>query len=129
VQLPADDEAVERLLQRAQKRLDGLLGAYPESPPGGLKIPNPTVLTPEQQGALSRACCAVAEHELTVGLPFIVGDEDFVPNGAAIARQPMRTPMRALEELAGSGLRRWSGTVQPDPPPPSPVPSNYPWWW
>jgi hypothetical protein len=52
---------------------------------------------------------------MTVGLAFLAGGEDFLSGGLVSLRPPLRTPPRALEELAGSGLLKRSGCAQPSP--------------
>ena len=111
--LPADPDALEQLLERAERRLDGLLGPYTHAP-GDLKV-DPSKVTAAQRSALSRACCAVVHHELVAGLTFLSGGEDFIGGGVAPLYPPTRTPSRALEELSGTGLLKRSGCARPDP--------------
>jgi hypothetical protein len=119
VALPADDEAAERLLRRAEERVDAQLGALPAIYEMGRKL-DPGQLRPDQIVALRRATCAAAEHELTVGLDYLIGSEDYGPEGVVVLRQPLRTSPRMLEELAGHGFPVRSGCV-PTPEPPQPL--------
>src|SRR5207253_1877175 len=77
VAAPGDDDAIERLIARAERRVDLALGRYPESPPGALKV-DPATLTEPQQRALARATCAAAEHELLVGVDYLAGGDDYL---------------------------------------------------
>jgi hypothetical protein len=117
---PGDDDAVERLLERAERRVDGQLGPLLPDPSTGLKL-DPAALTATQRAALSRACCASAEHELAVGLDFLVGAEDYLTGGLTVLRQPLRTSPRMLEELAGFDLILYSGCAEPEPPDANPA--------
>jgi hypothetical protein len=105
-----DDATVERLLERNEHRVDGVLGPYPIDPDSGLKL-NPTDLTTPQKDALSRATCAAAEHEVMVGHDFLVGEEDLIPGELQVLRRGSRQAPKMVEELAGTGLVTYSGTV------------------
>ncbi len=115
VTLPGDADAIERLLQRAERRVDNVLGRYPDNADMGLKL-DPESLEDGQSAALARATCASAEHELLVGLDYLAGAEDFLGAGLAPLRPPLRKSPRVLEELAGSGLLLYSGCAAPTPP-------------
>jgi hypothetical protein len=138
VSLPGDDDAVERLLLRSERRVDLLLGTYPDAAPGGLKL-DPSTLTSPQRDALARATCACAEHELLVGPAFLSGDSDVVAAGITEIRPPLRTPLRALEALAAAGLIARTMTALPSPPlpanwlldeyAPALLDGSWPWWW
>jgi hypothetical protein len=117
VQLPTEEDAVERLLERAERRVDQALGPYPLSFAGELKL-DPEALTAAQQAALARATCAAAEHELLVGLDFLAGGDDFLSGDVTVLRQPIRISPRMIEELTGTGLLRRSGCAAPEPSPP-----------
>jgi hypothetical protein len=114
VQVPGEPTAVERLLQRAERRVDGVLGPYAPDSTTGLKL-NPSSLTTVQKAALSRATCAAAEHELAMGPGFYVGEEDFIPAGLAVLRRAAATAPKVLAELAGHGLLIRSGCAEADP--------------
>src|SRR5689334_21254967 len=93
--VPGDPDAVERLLQRAERRLDGLVGQRAVDANTGLKFV-PANLTSVQQAALARATCAVAEHELTVGRSILVGGDDFLVGGdVTMLRRASRQPLQA----------------------------------
>jgi hypothetical protein len=109
VTLPLGD-ATERLLERAERRVDAVLGPYEPDETTGLKL-DPGDLTDAQAGALARATCAGAEHELVVGLAFYVGEDDYLPGELTVLRRAGRTAPKILEELSGSGLVTFSGTV------------------
>jgi hypothetical protein len=113
--VPGDSDAVERLLERSERRLDGLVGPRALDATTGLKFV-PASLTAVQTKALARATCAVAEHELTVGPGVLIGDDDFLGEGVVLLRQATRQPLRALEELAGTGLLTYSGCAAPTLP-------------
>jgi hypothetical protein len=109
VVLPADD-AIDRLLERAERRVDAVLGPYAVDEDTGLKL-DPEALSDAQAAALSRATCASAEHELIVGPAFYVGEDDYLPGELTVLTRATRQAPKVLEELSGSGLIVWSGTV------------------
>jgi hypothetical protein len=112
--VPDDSDAVERLLERSERRLDGLIGPRPVDPSSGLKYAPTEELSDAQAAALSRACCACAEHELTVGPTVLVGADDYYPTEAfTLLRRAERQPLRALEELDGHDLLTYSGCAPP----------------
>jgi hypothetical protein len=108
-----DDDAVQRLLERAERRVDAALGPYVVDPDTGLKL-DPGDLTWAQQQSLARATCAAAEHELVVGAELLTGEDDFAPPEVTVLRRAGRQAPKVLEELAGSGLLTFSGTVAVD---------------
>jgi hypothetical protein len=114
VQAP-DPDACGRLLERSERRLDTLLGPHPDTPPGELKL-DPSTLTQAQRDALARATCAVAEWALYVGAAFEAGDSEELGPAVTELRPPMRTPPKAILELAGTGLVKRSGCAAPSPP-------------
>lgn len=107
--LPGDPVAVQRLLARAERQVDLVVGPWPRFS-SGLKF-DPALLDVTQRAALSRATCAAAEHLLVVDASFLAGAEDFAPGEVSILYRAMRDAPRVLEELAGHGLVRRSGTV------------------
>jgi hypothetical protein len=115
VSYPDDEDVVEALLERAEKRVDTFLGPYPAQPVTGLKL-DPASLTAEQRTALARATAACGEHELLVGSAFLAGSDDFAPPGLVQIRGPLRIPPLVAEELAGSGLVKTSYCASPTPP-------------
>lgn len=111
--LPAAPEAQERLLARAERAVDLVLGPWPRFA-NGRKL-DPAALDTTQRAALSRATCAAAEHLAMLDPAFWVGDDDFLPNEVSILRRAPRVSPRMLEELAGHGLLKRSGTVASSP--------------
>jgi len=107
-QLP-DEPEVERLLERAQRAVDRVLGRWPLLSTA-LKL-DPGSLDLVQRAALSRATCAACEHILSLDAEFWSGDDDYLPNEVSILRRAQRVSPRMMEELAGHGLIRRSGTV------------------
>src|SRR4051812_25054615 len=117
--MPADD-AVERLLERAERDVDAVVGPWPRFTTG-LKF-DPAQLDVVQRAALARATCAAAEFRLVIGEDALVGDEDYLPNEVTVLRRAATVSPKMLAELAGSGLVRRSVTARPDPilvPPPN----------
>jgi hypothetical protein len=106
VDLP-DQEATERLLRLAERRVDAVVGGPVD----------PDELTEEQVEALSRATCAAATHLLVVGLDYYLGGPDYSPAGLQQIG-PMRDSPAVIEQLAGTGLVRRKGTAGPSPSPP-----------
>jgi hypothetical protein len=116
VQPPGEPEALERLLERAERAVDGVLGPYTPDPETGLKL-DLSSLTNAQKAALSRATCAAAEYELVVGPEVLAGGDEWLPATLTVVRSAGRTAPKMLEELAGSGsgLIKWSGCAGPTP--------------
>lgn len=110
---PDSAEVVERLLVRAEGVVDRAVGPWPYLSTG--RRLDPASLDLVQREALSRATCAAAEHLLVVDPGFLAGAEDYLPGQVSIAYRAMRNSPRVLEELAGHGLIRRSGTAAPDP--------------
>lgn len=105
VRLP-EGEDVERLLERAERDVDRVLGPYPPDPATGLKF-DPGELTTAQRGALARATCAAAEFVLAQGPELLTGADDGVAAAGSVSyslRPAPRQAPRLLEELAGHGL-------------------------
>jgi hypothetical protein len=108
-------ENIEALLQRAERRLDSVVGPRDRDADTGLKFDLASLTTP-QKGALSRATCAAAEHELMAGITTIVGGDDFILGSEMqVLRRANRVPLRALEELEGFDLLTYSGCAPPTP--------------
>jgi hypothetical protein len=110
VMLPGEDEAVERLLQAAERAVDRAIGGTTRDGPNGLRV-DPDALDEDAREALRRATCAAAEHLEMLGPEFWVAEDDFLPNEVTILRRAQRESPRMLEELAGHGLVRRSGCV------------------
>jgi hypothetical protein len=107
-----DDPSAERVLQRAERDVDRLLGPYPVLTTGRKR--DPVLLTAPQQQALARATCAAAEFRIAMGEDELVGVEDGIAAAGPVtfSKNPItRVAPKALEELAGSGLVTYSGTV------------------
>ncbi|HXH89703.1 MAG TPA: hypothetical protein VNI55_13985 [Gaiellaceae bacterium] len=113
VTLPGDSVAQERLLREAERAVDRSLGPWALLSTG-LKI-DPAALDLVQRPALSRATCAAAEHIAMLDPAFWVGDDDFLPNEVSILRRAPRVSPKMIEQLAGQGLIRRSGTVATSP--------------
>jgi hypothetical protein len=107
--VPGDDEGVERLLARAERVVDSVLGPWPYLSTG--RKLDPASLDLAQREALARATCAAAEFELLVGPEWVAGGMEVMPAQLAVIRQPARVAPKVLQELAGFGLIRRSGTV------------------
>jgi len=107
--LPASPEATQRLLERAEGVVDRALGPWPYLSTG--RKLDPAALDLVQRAALSRATAAAAEHLLVVDASFLAGAEDFAPGEISVLYRAMRDAPRVLEELAGHGLVKRSGTV------------------
>jgi hypothetical protein len=120
----ADDDALERLIATAQHAVDLVCGGEAPDPSTGLRI-DPAALTEAQATALARATAAWVEWALMIGLPVVAGDSIETPMNVAIATPAARQPPKMIFELAGYGLLRRSGTVQPDPEPV--LPPWHPW--
>lgn len=122
VKRPTGD-AAERLLERAQRDVDAVVGPWPRFS-NGLKF-DPTQLDVVQADALNRATCAAAEFRLQLGEATLVGDDDYLPGDVAVLRRAAAVSPKLLAELAGSGLLKRTGTAGLSP---DPVPSPYlPW--
>ncbi|MBO0767543.1 MAG: hypothetical protein J2O48_02540 [Solirubrobacterales bacterium] len=111
--VPDDDQAVDRLLQRAEGDVDRAIGGPPKAPDQARRL-DPTTLPQAQADALSRATCAAALFRLRQRETILVGaDDGLISAGSVQFRQigwlPRQSPVM-LEELAGSGLMQHSGT-------------------
>lgn len=106
-------DAAERLLRRAERDVDRVVGPWPILSTG-LRF-DPGMLPVTAREALARATCAAAEFRLLVGESELVGDADYVPEQVRLLRAAPRIAPKILEELAGHGLIVTSYTVAPDP--------------
>ena len=104
-------EATERLLQRAERQVDLVVGPWPRFS-SGLKF-DPALLDTTQQAALSRACCAAAQFLLVVDAETLIGDDDYLPDGAVILRRAAKVSPKMVAELSGHGLLKYTGTALP----------------
>ena len=110
-----DDDTLAELLDRAERDVDRVVGPWPLYA-SGRKF-DPATLPLPARDALSRAACAAAEYRLTEGETDLIGETDFLPpEVGTILRRGPRVGPKVIEELAGSGLLRYSGTVTPDEP-------------
>jgi hypothetical protein len=117
-----DDATVDAILARAEGDVDRAVGPWPVLSTG--RKFDPALLDLVQRATLTRATCASAEFRLQVEESALVGDDDYAPEGVQIIRRGSRVAPKMIEELAGSGLIRRSGTVVTPPEPPEP-----PIWW
>ena len=108
-----DDDAAERLLERAEGDVDRVCGPWPILSTG--RKFDPPTLPVTSRVALSRATCAAAEYRLMVGEGELVGDAEYLPAMLTLVRPAGRISPRMVEELSGFGLIIYSGTVAPDP--------------
>lgn len=112
VDAPAGAEA-ERLLDRAQRDVDRVVGPWPILSTG-LKF-DPGTLPVTAREALARATCAAAEYRVEVGEDQLVGGDEYLPDMLRPLRTAGRAGPKVLEELVGHGLILTSLTVGPDP--------------
>jgi hypothetical protein len=104
-----DDATAELVLQRAERAVDGVIG--PRSLDANALKYDPNSITATQKAALSRATCAAAEFRLQLGESALVGEDDYLPTELQPIRKAGRVGPKVAEELAGSGLIAFSGTV------------------
>lgn len=111
--VPADDGEVGRLIERAEREIDLVLGPWPRFS-NGRKL-DPPALSVTAREALQRATAAQVEFDSAMGADVLVGAQDGIAaiGGISFSRDPLpRTAPRAVEELAGHGLLIRSGTVE-----------------
>jgi len=102
-----DSAALDRLLDRASRDIDNLLGDYGDrEPTTDLKL-DPSALTVHQAYALRRATCAQAEYRFTMGEGFFVEDQYSFTAGPDFQRRGSlaRIGPKVLPELADSGFK------------------------
>jgi hypothetical protein len=108
-----DSDALERLLDRAERDIDSILGGYQDRDAvTGLKI-DPTTIDAWKARALSRAVCAQAEYRFQMGEAFMVKaqyESVTGPDFSMTGQLPYIAPKVRLE-LEGVGLRRMTTTV------------------
>lgn len=109
ISVPADDEKAQRVLDRAERDVDRILGPYPVKETG-LKL-DPDALTVPQAAALSRAVCAQAAHRIALGEDWFSEPDDLVTGDIRVLRAAERIAGRVYEELSGSGIVIRSGMV------------------
>jgi hypothetical protein len=122
--VPADtlavphDEAIERLLERAERDVDRIAAGPLPPLETGRKF-DLDDLTEAQADALKRATCAAAEWRLAMGEAELIAADDGVAQVGGLitltTRPVERVAPKLREELAGSGLFLYSGTLRPEP--------------
>lgn len=102
-----DSAAAERLLERAEREIDRVLGPWPLLDATGLKM-DPSTLSALDADVLRRATVAQAEYELTMGYDFFVRPQyaKTVANGVSIDGKAPRVGPKALTELLRFTQRR-----------------------
>lgn len=115
-EIPADDDAAERLIARAEQDVDRAIGGPPHADTD--RRVDPATIPAAQVAALSRATCAAAIFRIVQRERVLVGaDDGLISAGSIQFRQigwlPRQSPVM-LEELAGYGLLQRSGSAQPD---------------
>jgi len=106
-----DSAALDRLLDRASRDVDNLLGDYGDRQPAtDLKL-DPTTLTTHQAYALRRATCAQAEYRYEMGEEFFTRDQYGYVSGPDFQRRGSlaRIGPKVLSELADSGFKMATG--------------------
>lgn len=105
-----DSDAVDRLIERAERDIDSILGAYDRDDTTGLKI-TLADFDDWQTAALTRAVCAQVEYRFTMGEAFMVRaqrEEEWGPDFRAKGKVPYIGP-KAWRELEETGLVRLTG--------------------
>lgn len=109
VALPDDPAKAQRILDRAERDVDRILGPY-ERQVTGLKL-DPQALSGPAAAALARAVCAQAVHRIALGEDWFSEPDDLVTGDIRVLRAAERISGRVYEELSGFGLMRRSGMV------------------
>jgi hypothetical protein len=110
---PVDDDDANALLEEAEREVDRYAGVGWPWLSTGRRF-DPPSLPVYAREALKRATCAAAEWLLMVEPGERAGDTDYLPDSLRVERRAGRVAPRLVEELAGSGLVLYSGTVTPD---------------
>lgn len=119
VVLPEADGQVEKLIARAERDIDRLVGPHLRDPLTGLKLV-PANLSIHAAGALARATAAQVEWIASVGEETLIGADDgtrsLVAGGMNMdLGPPSRGPSpKVLEELSGHNLVVSRLTAAPD---------------
>lgn len=122
-----DPDALERLLERASRDVDAMVGAWIREINGsvfGDLDDNPKGLTDAQKAALARGTCAQAEFRFQMGEEFFARaqyDKVTGPEFSTSGTLPSESP-KAIREMQGTGLLRLTttanyGTGRGDRPP------------
>ena len=101
-----DPAALERVLERAERDIDGLLGDYGDRQPATGRKLDPGALTTHQSYALRRATCAQAEYRIELGEDFFVQAQYTYVAGPDFQRRGElpRIGPKVLPELADNGF-------------------------
>jgi hypothetical protein len=113
----SDEEAMDRIIERAEQDIDTIVGDWPYLP-SGRKF-DPELLGEAERDRLKRATCAQAEYRVRMGeAHFATADRAKVvgPDFRVEGELPRLGP-QVMRELAGSGLIRTWRTVRPSPEP------------
>lgn len=105
-----DEDALERLLDRASEDIDSIVGPYPIIESGdyaGRKL-DPTTLVYSQGRALERATCAQAEYRFEMGEAFFTRPQYDSSSGPEFSASSVLSHVgpKVYREFAGSGLLR-----------------------
>jgi hypothetical protein len=108
-----DSDDADAVLEDAERVVDRYAGVGWPWLSTGRKF-DPPSLPVYAREALMRATCAAAEWLLAVDIDEAIGTTDYLPDQLRVERRAGRISPRMVEELAGSGLVLYSGTVTPD---------------
>lgn len=112
--LPAG-EALDALIDAAERAVDGRLGPLARDPLTGRKLA-PLLLTAAQRAALVRAVAVAVGHLSQLDDEAAFGLDDYLPNLLSLQRGD-GLAARIDAALAGHGLIARSGCALPDPVP------------
>lgn len=111
----SDEEALQRMLERASRDVDRYIGAAWSVEDNGLRFgkleDNPKAIDQYQIEALTRATCAQAEYRIEMGPDFFVKDQHKSVGGPDFSTQGKlsRYGPKMREEVQASGLQRATG--------------------
>jgi len=112
LQLPSGD-ALERLIDQAERAVDRRIGGHLVDPMNGRRVV-PLLLTSWQREALKHAVAVAVGHLSEQDTEAAFGHDDLLP--VSLQRIHGDGLNRKIDaELAGSGLVRRSGCARPDP--------------
>lgn len=112
--LPANTDELEALLEEGERMVDRHVGPWPVLSTG--RKFDPATLPVTAREALRRATCAAAEFISMLDSEEWIGASDFLPPTLTVLSRAGRVSPKMTEELAGSGLVIWGGTVEPEDP-------------